>query len=62
VSLVSACGGAQAAAQKDPMRCERDPGCARARGAYADCSQQCNDDPACMDRCREAQADRLGHP
>jgi hypothetical protein len=61
---VAACGAAQAAAAKDPMRCERDAACSKARGAYPDCSQQCADDPACMDRCRQVQegTDSLGHP
>jgi hypothetical protein len=61
---VAACGAAQAAAAKDPMHCERDPACSKARGAYPDCSRQCVDDPACMDRCRQVQegTDSLGHP
>jgi hypothetical protein len=59
---VVACGAAQNAAQRDPMHCERDPSCAKSRGTYSDCSRQCADDPACTDRCREAQSDRgLGH-
>jgi hypothetical protein len=44
------------------MRCERDPQCTKARAGYRDCSFQCQDDPACMDRCREADPDGLGHP
>ena len=59
---LSACGSARSAAQKDPMQCERDPGCAKGRGSYADCSKQCADNPECMDRCRAAQTDRVGHP
>jgi hypothetical protein len=56
------CGAAQAAAARDPMHCERDPACARNRGAYADCSAQCDDNPECVDRCRQMQVDRgLGH-
>jgi hypothetical protein len=58
---ISACG-ARNAAQRDPMKCERDPACARARGSYSDCSQQCVDNPECVDRCRGAQVDRMGHP
>jgi len=57
VCLLGACASAQNAAQKDPMRCERDPSCARAKGAYPDCSRQCNDDPECVDRCRQVQVD-----
>lgn len=56
------CGSAQSAARRDPMKCERDPACAKARSGYTDCSFQCNDDPACMDRCREMESDRIGHP
>ena len=60
----AACGAAEKAAAKDPMRCERDPACAKARGAYPDCARQCADDPECMDRCRQVQqgTDSLGHP
>jgi hypothetical protein len=47
------CGVAQRAAARDPMKCERDPECVRKRGKYSDCSSQCNDDPACMDRCAQ---------
>jgi hypothetical protein len=61
---VFACAASQAAAARDPMRCERDPSCAKTRGAYPDCSKQCADDPECMDRCREVQSgtDTFGHP
>jgi hypothetical protein len=58
---VAACGTAQRAAAKDPMKCERDPSCANHLEKSRDCSTQCNDDPACMDRCREMQPDGLGH-
>ncbi len=59
---VAACGAAEKAAAKDPMHCERDPSCAKARGAYPDCTRQCADDPECMDRCRQVQegTDTLG--
>jgi hypothetical protein len=58
----SGCASAEAAAGRDPMRCERNPDCARGRGAYIDCTKQCVDDPSCMDHCRELQADPgLGH-
>ena len=56
------CGSLQSAAERDPMKCERNPECARHRGAYPDCSKQCVDNPACMDHCREIQTDPgLGH-
>ena len=58
----AACSGARNAAQRDPMKCERDPACAKARGSYSDCTQQCVDNPECVDRCRGAQVDRMGHP
>ena len=51
VSL-AACNTMQNAAAKDPRRCERDPKCAR-HDKTKDCSLQCSDDPACVDRCRE---------
>ncbi|HEY6460604.1 MAG TPA: hypothetical protein VIY73_10655 [Polyangiaceae bacterium] len=62
--LPSGCGAAQAAAAKDPMHCERDPSCAKARGAYPDCTKQCNDDQECESRCEQVQqgTDALGHP
>ncbi len=55
------CASAQRAAQKDPMKCERDPDCAKQLQKSRDCSTQCSDDPACMDRCREMTGDGLGH-
>lgn len=56
------CASAEAAAGRDPMRCERNPDCARGRGTYIDCTKQCVDNPSCMDHCRELQADPgLGH-
>jgi hypothetical protein len=60
--LTSACNAAQKAAAKDPMVCERDPACAAKNGRARDCTTQCNDDPACMDRCREMSQDHLGAP
>jgi hypothetical protein len=60
--LLAGCGATERAASKDPMRCERDPSCAKARGSYADCNKQCSDDPECVDRCRQMQTDRLGQP
>jgi hypothetical protein len=51
---VAACGGATAAAARDPMKCERDPNCKSHERAF-DCSTQCSDDPACLDRCNQVQ-------
>jgi hypothetical protein len=63
VALAMACGAAaQGAQSSDPMKCERDPTCTKARAGYRDCSFQCQDDPECMDRCRGADPDGLGHP
>jgi hypothetical protein len=58
-----ACASAESAAAHDPMKCERDPSCARARGSYADCTRQCADNPECIDRCNQVQKqmDSLGH-
>ncbi|MDB4937131.1 MAG: hypothetical protein JWP87_4103 [Labilithrix sp.] len=63
VATAPACKSMQKAAQEDPLKCERDPKCDKKRGRTADCSRQCNDDPACMDRCEQVQAPngRLGH-
>jgi hypothetical protein len=55
------CASMQASAAKDPVKCERDADCAKQLQKSRDCSTQCSDDPACMDRCREMQADTLGH-
>jgi hypothetical protein len=52
--FVGACGSVQAAAAKDPMKCERDPNCKDHSRSF-DCSTQCTDDPACMQRCEEVQ-------
>jgi hypothetical protein len=46
------CSSMQANAQKDPMKCERDPKCTE-KNRVNDCSRQCSDDPACVDRCME---------
>ncbi len=43
------------AAAKDPMKCERNPACARGRGSYPDCTRQCVDDPQCVSLCKEIQ-------
>ena len=64
LGLASACASAQATAAKDPMRCERDPACARARGSFPDCTKQCVDDQECESRCEQVQhgVDGVGHP
>jgi len=58
------CAAAENAAAKDPMRCERDPSCSRARGSYVDCTRQCVDDQECERLCEEMQSQtgRVGHP
>lgn len=53
--LLAGCSAAQRAAQEDPMKCERDPKCEKQRGRMADCSLQCTDDPACVERCEQVQ-------
>jgi hypothetical protein len=62
VSGVAACASAERAAARDPMKCERDPNCARGRSSYADCTRQCADGPDCLQRCEEMQrtVDHLG--
>jgi hypothetical protein len=57
---LGACGAAQKAAQEDPMKCERDPKCEKKRQKNADCSTQCSDDPACMQRCEQIQQQSPG--
>ncbi len=52
-ACAAACGGIQAAAARDPQRCERDPTCVHRADKSKDCVSQCVDDPACIDRCRE---------
>jgi hypothetical protein len=59
--VAGGCGTLEKAAAKDPARCERDPDCAATRAPYRDCYTQCNDDPPCVDRCREMSPDSLGH-
>ncbi len=59
--LASGCKSMVAAAQADPMRCERDPKCQKRRGRSMDCSTQCSDDPACVERCEQIMApNKLG--
>jgi hypothetical protein len=55
-----ACSTLQASAAKDPMKCERDPKCVKHKMKGTDCTTQCADDPACMDRCAQTQSDGLG--
>ena len=59
-----ACASAQAAAAKDPVRCERDPACGKSRGRIPDCTAQCADDWECVKRCEQVQqgVDAPGHP
>jgi hypothetical protein len=61
-SLVG-CNSLQSAAQRDPMKCERGAKCDKRHVRFADCSEQCSDDPACMSRCEQVQAPNggLGH-
>ena len=49
---LAGCNTLQNAAARDPQRCERDPKCS-AHDKSKDCSLQCADDSACVDRCRE---------
>lgn len=60
---IAGCGAAQKAAKQDPMSCERDPKCDKKRSGAVDCSRQCVDDPACMERCEQVQQPTggLGH-
>ena len=59
---LASCSAAESAARRDPMKCERDPKCEKKRGRTADCSMQCSDDPACMERCEQIQQpSKLGH-
>ncbi len=62
-SALPACKSLEKSASEDPMKCERDPKCNKKRDKSADCSRQCNDDPACMDRCEQVQQPNgpLGH-
>jgi hypothetical protein len=63
VCSLAACKTLEKSASEDPMKCERDPKCNKKRDKSADCSRQCNDDPACMSRCEQVQAPNgpLGH-
>jgi hypothetical protein len=61
---IAACTNMQNAAHEDPMKCERDPKCEKKRSRSQDCTTQCNDDPACMERCEYIQqqtSPTLGH-
>lgn len=62
LAVLGGCTAAQKAASEDPMKCERDPKCEKKRARSADCSTQCSDDPACVERCEQVQAPtKLGH-
>jgi hypothetical protein len=61
IAFAGGCAATERAAARDPMKCERNPQCASARGAYADCSEQCSYDPACTERCLEAAPDQPKH-
>lgn len=58
----TACNTLEKSAREDPMKCERDPKCEKKRGRTQDCSMQCSDDPACVERCEmiQQQNGRLG--
>ena len=53
--VATACSSMEKSAREDPMKCERDPKCEKKRGRQADCSMQCSDDPACVERCEQVQ-------
>lgn len=61
----TACSSVKHAAEQDPMKCERDPKCEKKKARGNDCTTQCNDDPACVERCEQVQQQnggaRLGH-
>jgi hypothetical protein len=54
------CAAMEKAAAKDPMKCERDPNCARKRGRTMDCDAQCVDDNSCIERCKAVQQQTSG--
>jgi hypothetical protein len=56
--LLGGCATVQRAAEKDPQRCERDPNCNAKRSRAADCTTQCADDRACMERCEQVNGHR----
>ena len=60
---IMACHTLEKSAREDPMKCERDAKCDKKRLKNSDCSTQCNDDPACMDRCEQVRVPNggLGH-
>jgi hypothetical protein len=53
VPLTMGCGAMRRSAAQDPLKCERDPDCAKKRGRSVDCSHQCNDNPDCLQRCEQ---------
>lgn len=54
---LAGCRTMQAAAAKDPMRCERDPECLHLGKPY-DCPSQCVDDIECIKRCEMVRGHR----
>lgn len=63
LAALTACNTLEKSAREDPLKCERDAKCEKKRLKNSDCSTQCNDDPACMDRCEQVRAPNgpLGH-
>ncbi|MCA9586589.1 MAG: hypothetical protein KC657_14630 [Myxococcales bacterium] len=59
-SPLAGCKSLEKAAAEDPLKCERDPKCEKKRGRQNDCSMQCADDPACVERCEQVQKSTLG--
>ncbi len=55
--VLAGCRTMQAAAAKDPMRCERDPECLHLGKPY-DCASQCVDDIECIKRCEMVRGHR----
>lgn len=60
LAALAGCSSVYKAAREDPMKCERDPRCEKKRGGTADCSRQCSDDPACVERCEQVQQPNRG--
>jgi len=52
---LGACRSLESAAAKDPLKCERDPNCAKRSEKSRDCATQCADDAECMKRCEMIQ-------
>jgi len=56
IAAIASCKSLQASASKDPLKCERDPSCAKRFEKSRDCASQCVDDPECMKRCEYIQS------